>query len=173
MSVLQLSHKAFDDNAFSPRSIAANLEGHLIGNPDSEKFLRHLSPGYEIHEDDSKFELSIDAPDQKPEDVTVQIEQNGRLLHLSGQRLVTKGDKKMDTCFDMKFALGRDIDTRNITANLDNGIMIITVPKNPTKNEEIVKIPIANRHVDKKVNLGDDDDEGLAEFLGLSNCDDN
>mmetsp|Transcript_26934 Transcript_26934/g.38644 ORF Transcript_26934/g.38644 Transcript_26934/m.38644 type:complete len:174 (+) Transcript_26934:122-643(+) len=173
MSVIQLSHKDFHDNLFSPKSIASNLQGPLIGTTDSEKFLRHLSPGYEIHEDESKFELSIDAPEQRPEDTTVQIDQNGRVLHLSGRRMVAKGDKTMDACFDMKFALGRDIDTGNITANIDNGIMIITVPKSPTKNEEIVKIPITNRHVDKKLNLGDDEEEGLAAFLGLSKCADN
>lgn len=86
----------------------------------------------------------MDVPGLKPEDMTVQIEQNGRVLRLSGGRKVKKENEVMETRFEKSFTLGKEIDTSKITANLANGIMVVTAPKDPSKKEKVVKIPITH-----------------------------
>jgi HSP20 family protein len=103
--------------------------------------LRHSSPCYEVHEDDTKFQFSLDVPGVKPEDITVQVEQNGSALHLSGGRKIQRGDEVIETRFEKRFRLGRNIDASKITANLSDGVMIVTAPKDLSK-EQVVKISV-------------------------------
>jgi HSP20 family protein len=91
--------------------------------------LRRSSPGYEIHEDDSKFQLSIDVPGVKAADMKVDLEQGGRLLHLSGGRKIEKEGSVTETRFDKRFTLAENVDASKITANLADGVLVVSAPK--------------------------------------------
>ena len=101
--------------------------------------LRRSSPGYEIHEDDNKFQLSIDVPGVKAADMKVQVEQGGRLLHLTGGRRVQKeGGSVTETRFDERFTLAENVDATKITANLADGVLVVTAPKKVIEPTKIV-----------------------------------
>lgn len=148
MSLIPLINKTLDEDFFGMPTRPLYSPMPLMRSLDSDAILRHSSPGYEIHEDESKFELSMDVPGLKPEDMTVQIEQNGRVLRLSGGRKVEKENEVMETRFEKSFTLGKEIDTSKITANLANGIMVITAPKDPSKKEKVVKVPITHEPIE-------------------------
>ena len=100
--------------------------------------LRRSSPGYEVHEDDDKFQLSIDVPGVKAADMKVELEQGGRLLHLSGGRKVQKGDSVTETRFDERFTLAENVDATKITANLADGVLVVSAPKKVIEPTTIV-----------------------------------
>jgi HSP20 family protein len=95
--------------------------------------LRRSSPGYEIHEDDNKFQLSIDVPGVKAADMKVDLEQGGRLLHLSGGRKIEKEGSVTETRFDKRFTLAENVDANKITANLADGVLVVSAPKKVIK----------------------------------------
>ena len=72
----------------------------------------------------------MDVPGVKPDHLTIQLEQNGQVLHLSGDRKTTK---KTDTSFeesefkfDKRFTLDKNLDTAKMTAHLADGVLTLT-----------------------------------------------
>jgi HSP20 family protein len=104
--------------------------------------LRRSSPGYEIHEDDNKLQLSIDVPGVKAEDMKVNLEHDGRLLHLSGGRKIEKEGSVTETRFDKRFTLAENLDISQITANLADGVLVVSAPKKQIEEEKTTTIPI-------------------------------
>ncbi len=106
--------------------------------------MRHSSPRYEVTENDKQFRLAVDVPGVKPDHMKIELENNGRVLHISGDR-----KEKTDTSykafkFDNRFTLGRNLDTSKIAAHLSDGVLVLTAPKieklPPTKNRiEIIQ----------------------------------
>jgi HSP20 family protein len=143
MSLIPIINKVLDDEFFGMPSRPLYPPMPLMRSLDSNAnaTLRHSSPCYEIHEDDTKFQFSIDVPGVKPEDMTVQVEQNGRVLHLAGGRKIKRGDEVIETRFEKSFSLGKNIDASKITANLADGVMVVTAPKDVSK-DQVVKIAI-------------------------------
>ena len=149
MSLIPLINKTLEDDFFGmPMRPMLSPMPLMRSSLDPNGTLRHSSPGYEIHEDETKFELLMDVPGLKSEDMTVQIEQNGRVLCLSGGCKVKKGNEVMETRFVKSFSLGKEIDASKITANLANGIMVVTAPKDPSRKEKVVKIPITHEPIE-------------------------
>lgn len=95
---------------------------------DPHSFLLRTSPGYEIKENKGSYEIAIDVPEGVgASDMNVQV--NDDVIHLSGERKVEKDDFVSKTRFDKRFAIGTNVDTDNITANLKDGVLILKAPK--------------------------------------------
>ncbi|CAB9519778.1 17.5 kDa class I heat shock protein [Seminavis robusta] len=106
----------------------------------NDMVLRHSSPGYEINENDKKYEISMDLPGVKASEMTAQLEQDGRVLHVHGGRKVEKDGKTMETRFEKRFTIGSNVDTSRLSAKLSNGVLTVSAPK--TKPAEPTKIAI-------------------------------
>jgi HSP20 family protein len=92
--------------------------------------LRRSSPGYEIKESDGTYEIVIDIPDGvQASDMTVELENDGTALHLVGGKKVEEEDMVSETRFDKWFTIGHNVDTKNITANLNDGVLVLRAPK--------------------------------------------
>jgi HSP20 family molecular chaperone IbpA len=128
----------FNDPFFTdivPMSVLNNEHDPLM-------VLRRSSPGYEIHEDDNKFQLSIDVPGVKAADMKVDLEKDGRVLHLSGGRKVEKEGSVTETRFDKRFLIAENVDTSKIAANLADGVLVVTAPKKVIEEEKTTTIAI-------------------------------
>ena len=92
---------------------------------------RRSSPFYEITEDEDRFQLAIDLPGVKASDIKCDIENGDQLLHVSGGRKIklAKGEQS-ESRFDKTFTIDKSVDAKSITANLHDGVLIITAPKN-------------------------------------------
>jgi HSP20 family protein len=88
----------------------------------------------------------IDVPGVAPDDMTIKLEENGRVLSLSGGRKVKEGDTFTETKFAKRFTLGDKLDTENLTANLANGVLEVTVPKKEPDKKESAKVITITQH---------------------------
>jgi HSP20 family protein len=101
--------------------------------------MRLSSPRYEVTENDKQFRLAIDVPGVKPDDMKIELEHEGGVLHITGGRKVKTDKSAEEYKFEKRFTLGRDLDTSKITAHLADGVLVLTAPKKekvpPAKQE--------------------------------------
>jgi HSP20 family protein len=109
---------------------------------------KRLSPGYSIHEDEAnhKFNVTMDLPGVKMEDVNVQVEDD-QLLSIKGHRKKTgeNGDVS-EMKFERKFRLANIMDSDHIVASLADGVLNVSIPKLTEENckDHIKKIEVMN-----------------------------
>ena len=108
---------------------------------DTSRLVR-ASPGYEIHERDGVYQITVELPGVKAADMTVQVEEDGRLLHISGGRKIEKEHGVTETKFDKKFTIGDNVETEKMTANLADGILVLKAPKKAIQEPAKITVPI-------------------------------
>jgi HSP20 family protein len=114
--------------------------------PSFDSTLLRSSPGYEIKEGKSTYQIAIDVPDGvEASDMKVEVEQDGTVLHVSGERKVKKDNRVIQTRFDNHFTIGPNIDTDNLTANLSDGVLIVKAPKLVVEEEKKKTIAITQK----------------------------
>jgi HSP20 family protein len=116
-------------------------------------------PLFEITDDDHEFQIVMDIPGVKREDINVDLVlDDGAVLSISGLRLHKQVGKQV--VFSQSFSLDPAVvAVDKITANLENGVLIVSAPKDMTRRQRIEenirqKIPI-QVFADK----GDDSDD--------------
>eukprot|EP01083_Nonionella_stella_P244469 850816_1 len=142
----------FNDLFFT--DVPATLFTDIPGTPfllnverDPKMILRHSSPCYEVTENENAFQLSIDVPGVKSSDIDARLENDNRVLRITGGRKVKTTDKdgRVETSesrFEKKFVLDQSVDPSKITANLAEGVLTIEAPKLSKKEESMNKIMI-------------------------------
>merc|ERR1712224_448090 len=132
-------------------------------------FDQHHHPTHHRHElvdDDEKFELSIDVPGVKEEDIDVKLEDG--LLTVQGRRMASSSDSSsqfITSKFSKSFSLDKTVDVEQITAELKNGVLTVSAPKDMKKLEENVRrIPVTAAATAAVVDLPSEDksDENAA-----------
>ena len=147
---------------------------------------RHSSPRYEITDNHEKFEIAVDLPGVKASDVNVSIENDGQVLTLKGHRETKKEGYAYASKFSQSFTLDPAVDADKFTANLQNGVLVVSAPKDWKRIEDAVKtIPItefahetiasAEEHLeqtaeaDKQLEGGSDDMQTAEEEIVVEN----
>ena len=97
---------------------------------------------YRIDEEEDKYTLSVELPGVKVSDVNVSLEQDGRVLRISGIRKVADGDMAYESKFSKDFVLNKDVHVEGIEAKLSEGVMSIVAPKKPKVEPKSIPIPI-------------------------------
>jgi HSP20 family protein len=113
--------------------------------------LRHSSPALEINETDTEFQIAIDVPGVKATDMTVQLEDDGRVLHLQGGRKVTREGQVVESKFQKRFTIGENIDSSKLSADLSDGVLVVKAPKIPKEEVKPVQIQITEGQSSNKV----------------------
>ncbi len=130
----------FDDDFFSGSPVFG------FGIPALTAFkndnLLHSSPRYEVSENSKQFRLAVDVPGVKADDIKVDLEHNGRVLHMKGHRKVEKENSFEEYKFEKRFTLGNDIDADKLTANLSDGVLVLTAPKKEKEEPKATTVPI-------------------------------
>lgn len=141
------------DDFFSPTPVVFrnSLFEDLVPRDDDFNLFRS-SPGYQIGEVDGKYRIEVDLPGVKTGDVKVELENDGKVLHIFGGRKVTRGDSVTETRFEKRFTIGEDADIEKMTANLSDGVLTLTAPKKekvePAKKFiEITEGPVEEKKV--------------------------
>jgi HSP20 family protein len=97
----------------------------------SQAPLHHKSQyQYEINEDESKMELNLDVPGIDASDIVIQLEQGGQVLRVKGSRNYKHHNRETESKFDQTFTIDRKtVDIDKLEASLNNGVLVISVPK--------------------------------------------
>jgi HSP20 family molecular chaperone IbpA len=118
---------------------------------------------YEITDNDQEFQIAMDVPGVKREDINVDLllDDNGaHVLSISGLRLHRQADKHVK--FSQTFALDAAmVAVDKLTANLENGVLIVSAPKDMMmkgKSEKTIRQQIPIRVPADK---GDDDSHAV------------
>ncbi|KAJ0053798.1 hypothetical protein Pint_02871 [Pistacia integerrima] len=93
--------------------------------------------------------FTADLPGLKKEEVKVEVDE-GRVLQISGERNVEKDGKndkwhRVERCrgkFLRRFRLPENAKTDEVKASMENGVLVVTIPKQEVKKPEkkVIKI---------------------------------
>ena len=100
------------------------------------------SPGYEISESDDKYQIHVDVPGVKASDIDVNLENDGRVVHILGERKIEKEGSTMETRFEKRFMIGDNVDGDKVSASLAHGVLTLTAPKIKKKEKPKHRIAI-------------------------------
>jgi len=147
----------------APRQVPTRREEKRVTKPAESKELRtnpfgwvnrEFSAATDISESKTHWTVAMDLPGIKPENVKIEI-QNG-MLTVQGSRQNERNEEsdkdgvkwrvveRSSGSFARSIAVPRDVDQEKISANQENGVLRITLPKLPaaTKSAEPKMIPI-------------------------------
>lgn len=94
--------------------------------------------------------FKADLPGLKKEEVKVEIEEEGRVLQISGQRTKEKEDKndtwhrleRSSGSFLRRFRLPENAKLDQVKAGMENGVLTVTVPKVDVKKPDVKPVQI-------------------------------
>lgn len=125
----QCTHNRFSRTANELESLFNQVFGSSV--PAASQF----TPPGDVFETDAGFTVQLEIPGIKLEDVAVEFIDN--TLKISGEKkIVCEESAKACHCserrqgkFQRSFAFSTDVDADKIDARLENGLLIVTLPK--------------------------------------------
>ena len=132
--------KEFDE-IFEPDWPSTFMEKQLEEFRDSSMVFHRASPRYEVTEKPDKFEVSIDVPGFKPEEIEVGLKGGGRILSISGMHEEKGKGRSVSSQFQQNFSLDPSIQTNEMSADLKGNTLIVSAPR-IDRLPESRKIPI-------------------------------
>ncbi|MCC6511739.1 MAG: Hsp20/alpha crystallin family protein [Pirellulaceae bacterium] len=123
-------------------SVLGRTFGTMLRNGSSEKFL----PTIDLAETPDAFEISVDLPGIKPEEVKLEMH-DGQLV-ISGKREETTDRKEKNYhyterargSFVRSVVLPSEIDTENIDAQYEHGVLRVKLPKSAKAQPRKIEI---------------------------------
>ncbi|ABL66307.1 Hsp20/alpha crystallin family protein [Chlorobium phaeobacteroides] len=113
-------------------------------------FTSMMTPSFkvDISEDEKAIYIDADVPGMKKEDVKVKIEDD--VLFISAERTQEEEEKKKGYhrierswgSLSRSFTVGDNIDTDNIEASYDNGVLKLVLPKKEVVPEKGKEVPV-------------------------------
>ncbi|KAG6427530.1 hypothetical protein SASPL_111776 [Salvia splendens] len=98
--------------------------------------------------------LKADLPGLKKEEVKVEVEDGGRVLHISGERPGPQEEKREEErwhrlerprgSFRRRFHLPENAKSDEVKAAIENGVLILTIPKKEIKKPQVKQIEIVD-----------------------------
>lgn len=133
--------KEFDD-IFEPDWPSTFMEKQLEEFKDSSSMVFHrASPRYEVTEKPDKFEVSIDIPGFKSDEIEVGLKGGGRILSISGLHEEKGHGRTVSSQFQQNFSLDPSIQVDEMSADLKGTTLIVSAPR-IDRLPESRKIPI-------------------------------
>ncbi len=105
-------------------------------------------PAVDIYEDAQKLQLTFEVPGIKPEDVDVRVE--NYTLTVKGERSVSQEQKEENFrrierrfgAFVRSFALPQTVDTEQVAAHSEHGLLTIELPKKAAAQPKQIKVNV-------------------------------
>lgn len=108
--------------------------------PDAARIsVQSWSPPVDVQETAEEFRVEADVPGVGPEDVTVDLQRNE--LQITGQYGAEEGEGEQQQSrrgrFDYRVALPSDVNAEACTAELENGVLRLRLPKESAGRQRI------------------------------------
>ena len=116
--------------------------------PEEALTTTSLAPPVDIYEDEHKIALKIEVPGIDEKDIDVRIEGNTLTVH--GERKLEKEEKEENFrrverhygSFTRSFTLPGSVDTGQVSADYDKGMLKISLPKKAEAKPKQIKVNI-------------------------------
>jgi HSP20 family protein len=120
------------------------------GNQDDSLTTSSFAPAVDVYEDEHKVSLKIEVPGIEEKDIDVRVENNTLTVH--GERKIEKEEKEENYrrverqygSFTRTFTLPQTVDTENVSANYDKGVLKITLPKKAEAKPKQIKVNVGS-----------------------------
>merc|ERR1711976_839987 len=87
-------------------------------------------PQYEVRGDDTRMELLVEVPGVRASDISVKLEQEGKVLKISGSRSSKMESGGTRSEFEQVFNIDTNtVNVAKLEARLSNGLLTVSVPK--------------------------------------------
>jgi HSP20 family protein len=103
------------------------------------------SPRYEVNDGNDAFQVALDVPGVKASDIDISFSEDDSVLTVSGKRDIGAGGATRTVKFSKSFSLDSSVvDKDKISAQVNNGVLLVTAPKAPIEDKEnkVRKIPV-------------------------------
>jgi HSP20 family protein len=120
------------------------------GNQDDSLTNSSFAPAVDVYEDEHKVSLKIEVPGIEEKDLDIRVENQTLTVH--GERKIEKEEKEENYrrverqygSFTRTFTLPQTVDTENVSANYDKGVLKITLPKKAEAKPKQIKVSVAS-----------------------------
>ncbi|HTM86981.1 MAG TPA: Hsp20/alpha crystallin family protein [Terriglobales bacterium] len=115
-----------------------------------------FAPPADVYEDENHVTLKLELPGIDEKDLDIRVENN--TLIIKGERTFEKEEKEENFrrlerqygTFVRSFALPSTVDTDNINANYDRGVLSISMPKRAEAKPKQIQVGIGRRAIEGK-----------------------
>src|SRR5215469_6370243 len=127
------------------------------GDRDESLTTSSFAPAVDVYEDEHKVTLKIEVPGIEEKDIDVRVENN--ILAVHGERKIEKEEKQENYrrvereygSFTRNFTLPQSVDTENVSANYDKGVLKISLPKKAEAKPKQIKVNVGSeRQIEAK-----------------------
>ena len=109
-----------------------------------------FAPAVDVYEDEHQIALKIEVPGIDEKDIDIRVENNTLTVH--GERKIEKEEKEENYrrverqygSFTRSFTLPQTVDTENVSANYDKGVLKITLPKKAEAKPKQIKVNVSS-----------------------------
>lgn len=102
--------------------------------------------GFEVTQDEKEYKVAVHVPDMEVKDIDLQLDHDGRVLRLTGEKINEEEGLKVRSRFEKAILLNPDVDTSQLAANMSGDTLTVVAPKIEKKdalaNAESKKIEI-------------------------------
>ena len=109
-----------------------------------------FAPPVDVYEDEHGVSLKIEVPGIDEKDIDVRIENNVLIVH--GERKIEKEEKEENYrrverqygSFTRTFTLPQTVDTENVSATYDKGVLKVNLPKKAEAKPKQIKVNVGS-----------------------------
>jgi len=120
------------------------------GSQDDSLTTSSFAPAVDVYEDEHQVTLKIEVPGIDEKDIDVRVENQTLTVH--GERKIEKEEKEENFrrverqygSFTRTFTLPQTVDTENISATYDKGVLKITLPKKAEAKPKQIKVSVGS-----------------------------
>ena len=125
-------------------------ESYNEAGPDEALTTSTFAPAIDVYEDEHKVTLKVEVPGIDEKDIDVRVENN--ILTVHGERKIEKEEKEENYrrverqygSFTRTFALPTTVDSENVSATYDKGVLKIALPKKAEAKPKQIKVTIGS-----------------------------
>jgi HSP20 family protein len=111
-------------------------------------------PAVDVYEDENRIVLKVEAPGVDQKDIDIRVENN--ILTIHGERKLEKEEKEENFqrierrygSFTRSFTLPNSVDTDNVSADYENGVLKISLTKRAEAKPKQIKVHIGGKPIE-------------------------
>lgn len=153
------------ENAFYNPRLSLQQHNMMRSRPSTfflQRGAHNALDSVHITHDDKQHKLVMDVQGASATDIFLHLEEDERMLRISGETKQEDGGISVHSRFDRSFKLGRDVDMSIISAQINDGVLTVVAPKYEPEEvkSNVRRIDIVeNKKIDSVAGNGASSDE--------------